>query len=116
MIYPQSLEHKIGFVQVRDSISVLCTSARGREYCSGMAMLTSYDDVRRALGATAEMLAIVRGDEAFPLDAVADTAQLLRSVRPAGTFLPASDMLEARRTLGVINAVADFCPKAWRWR
>lgn len=108
MIYPQSLEHKIGFVQVRDSISVLCTSARGREYCSGMAMLTSYDDVRRALGATAEMLAIVRGDEAFPLDAVADTAQLLRSVRPAGTFLPASDMLEARRTLGVINAVADF--------
>lgn len=111
MIYPQSLEQKIGFVQVRESISALCTSASGRGYCTSMAMLTDYEAVRRALGATAEMLAIVQGDESFPLEAVADMGQLLRGVRPAGTFLPAADMLAVRRALGVMGAVAEFFAK-----
>lgn len=111
MIYPQSLEQKIGFVQVRESISALCTSASGREYCTAMAMLTDYEAVRRALGATAEMLAIVQSDDSFPLEAVADMGQLLRGVRPAGTFLPAADMLAVRRALGVMGAVAEFFSK-----
>lgn len=86
MIYPQSLEHKIGFAQVRESITTLCTSVRGRKYCAEMSMLTDYGAVCDALGATAEMLVIVRGDEAFPLDTVSDTAQLLKAVRRLAHF------------------------------
>lgn len=108
MVYPQSIEQKLGFTFVRESVMMLCVTVSGRVRCEGMSMLTDYDAVAEALGATAEMLDIVNSGEAFPLDAVQDTNEILNSIRAQGTFLPAGEMMRVRHTLGVMAAVSDF--------
>ncbi len=108
MIYPESIERKIGFTGVRESISGLCTSASGREWCAAMSMLVDYNAVRDALEATAEMLEIEQSEEVLPLGAIHDIDGFLRAARVDGSVLSAPDIMKVRQTLGVMIAVSDF--------
>jgi hypothetical protein len=108
MVYPQSIEQKLGFTFVRESVMMLCVTVSGRARCEAMSMLTDYDAVAEALGAAAEMLDIVNSGEAFPLDAVQDINEILNGIRAQGTFLPAGEMMRVRHTLGVMAAVSNF--------
>ena len=54
MIYPDSIEHKIGFDVVREHVERLCSSQPGRDCCSAMTFSTNFNEVRTALEQTAE--------------------------------------------------------------
>lgn len=108
MIYPESFEHKIGFDSVRQRLEELCSSPQGRSECADMAFATEPSLVASRLESTAEMLAIINGEEALPIDGLTDIAPVLHALRVAGTFVAAPDLLQLRRALGVMTDTDAF--------
>ncbi|MDE6323590.1 MAG: Smr/MutS family protein [Paramuribaculum sp.] len=108
MIYPESFEKKIGFDSVRQEVSAYCVSAMGRQLSDEMTFLTDYEVISRALHATDEMLAIVRGETDLPLAGLHDISHSLKVLTVGRTFLPAAEFVTVRSTLVCMGEVADF--------
>ena len=108
MIYPETLEQKIGFNAVREMVKSRCISTLGEEYCQAMSFSTNYYTIKRLLTSTAEMLAIIGGDEAFPLENIHDVTQNLRALKVPGAFITSSELLRVRQSLGAIATIATF--------
>lgn len=108
MIYPESFERKIGFVSVRDSIARNCVSPLGVAMIDEMSFMTDFPSIENELHATAEMLAIVCGDEDVPLQNVHDVTVQLKSISVSGTFLPATELVAVRKSLFAMSEVREF--------
>ena len=108
MIYPDNFEHKIGFDTVRDLVKERCGSSLGAAHCELMTFSADYEAVRFKLNATAEMLAIVTGDEELNPGAINDVTPAISAIRIPGTYISAADLGAVRRSLGVIAEVAAF--------
>lgn len=114
MIYPDSLEHKIGFDGVREQISRLCSSPVGVDRCHDMAFCDDYATVRRMLAETAEMLAIITGDAGFPSGNIHDRRSTLLALRVPGTWPSETDLPGLRASLGAMADIATFFAKQRR--
>lgn len=108
MIYPETLEHKIGFTAVRDAVKRHCVSSMGLNLVDDMCMLTDFEAVKSKLGAAAEMLSIVSGENDLSLAQLHDIDNQLRTLAVAGAFIPASEIVPLRSTLQVISEVWDY--------
>lgn len=102
------IERKTAFDGVRHAISQLCISTLGTDCCAQMQFSADYDTVNRRLGQVSEMVAILGGEEGFPIGGISDETERLRSIRPAGTWLPAPDLLRLRTSLGAMAAIEAF--------
>ncbi|MCH5220942.1 MAG: Smr/MutS family protein [Muribaculaceae bacterium] len=111
MVYPDSIEHKIGFDAVRQHIGRLCVSPLGLTACDAMSFQTDYSIVRRQLHEVAEMLDIITGNNDFSLGNIHDKRQLLLSLRVAGSFPPESELLGLRSSLEAMADIANFFGK-----
>lgn len=111
MIYPDTFEHKIGFDAVRGSLCELCVSPMGLRLVGEMSMCDDIAVVHRRLSATAHMLACADSTDPLHLDGLTDIADILHRARPAGTFIPAADMLAVARMLRMADeTVRRFRP------
>ena len=108
MIYPESFEQKIGFTVVREMVKNHCVSSLGVEYCKEMTFSSNFENVNRLLRSTAEMLVIITGDEDLPLGNIHDVTHSLKAIRVPGTFIPATELLRVRQSLGAIIEIASF--------
>lgn len=114
MIYPDTLEHKIGFDSVREQVAGLCSSPVGVDRCHEMAFSTDYATVRRQLGETAEMLALISGDSGFPSGNIHDRRAALMALRVPGTWPSETDLPGLRASLGAMADIANFFAKQRR--
>ncbi len=108
MIYPESFEQKIGFTVVREMVKNHCVSSLGVEYCKEMTFSSNFENVNRLLRSTAEMLVIITGDEDLPLGNIYDVTHSLKAIRVPGTFIPATELLRVRQSLGAIIEISSF--------
>ncbi|MCM1093341.1 MAG: Smr/MutS family protein [Lachnospiraceae bacterium] len=108
MIYPDSFEYKIGFSAFREILKGSCISGLGRERCDSMSFSSDFNVVEDKLNSTFEMMTIINSGEDFPLDGFVDVTALLDTASIAGTFLPASDFMQLRKSLMVIVSLASF--------
>ena len=108
MIYPATIETKIGFDSVRAHIAERCQSPLGVAECEAMAFSSDYTTVMSRLGETAEMLAILAGDEAFPDDNINDMTAAVTAARVEGSFMSPADLLRLRLSLATMAAIAKF--------
>lgn len=108
MIYPESFEQKIGYTVVREMVKNHCVSSLGVEYCKEMTFSSNFENVNRLLRSTAEMLVIITGDEDLPLGNIHDVTHSLKAIRVPGTFIPATELLRVRQSLGAIIEIASF--------
>lgn len=115
MIYPESLENKIGFGGVRADVASLCLTPLGADAAAeGIVFSADFHAITAALEAAAEMLAIMdAGQDDLPLGRVADVRRALTAVRIDGTLLPAEEMLRVRSTLNAFGTIANFFAKAY---
>ncbi len=111
LIYPDSFEHKIGFSTLRDWVTERCTSTLGQRHVADMHFSADYNHVVALLSSTSEMLAILQGDEEFPLGSVHDVTETLTRARVPGTFISAPELLDVRGSLAVISELAQFFTK-----
>ena len=108
MIYPDSFENKIGFSAFRDILKGACISGLGRERCDSMSFSSDFEVVEDKLNSTFEMMSIINSGEDFPLDGFIDVSAQLDTASIAGTFLPAADFMQLRKSLIVIVGLTSF--------
>lgn len=108
MIYPDSFERKIGFDAVRQRLDRLCLTGSGREHVNAMAFMTGFDAVSRAVGATAEMLAVLGGDTDFPLGGLHDISAPVKRSLVSGAVVSAEEFRAIRRTIATIGEAVAF--------
>lgn len=108
MTYPETFEHKVGFESVRARLKKLCVSELGSAGVDAMSFTSSYDSVCRMLGQTAEMLAILTGDETFPLGHVDDLTTQLNSLRVPGSFIVSAELQKLQKTLSTMGDLVSF--------
>lgn len=111
MIYPDSIEHKIGFDVVREHVERLCSSQPGRDCCSAMTFSTNFNEVRTALEQTAEMLRLLSADSGFAIGAIHDRRSVLVSLRVPGTWAAESELPGLRASLATMADIATFFGK-----
>lgn len=111
MIYPDSLEHKIGFSTVRSEIKKECVSSLGKRLVDDMAMLDDFASIDFKLKSTAEMCRIIEADD-LPLGQLHDITHQLRTLAVGGAFLPASELIQLRSTLQAMSDVSKYFSQA----
>ena len=111
MIYPESLEHKIGFDGVREHLCRLCSSPIGVDQCREMSFSNNYAQIRRQLDQTAEMVAILTGQADFPWGTVHDRRATLQALRIPGTWPSEIDLPGLRMSLATMADIVSFFAK-----
>lgn len=108
MIYPTSIEDKIGFKAVRDGIKTHCVSSMGRELADSISFMTDFDTLDFKLRSTAEMLAIISAQDDMPISSLSDIREQLRVMAIAGAALSTTDLVVLRGSLSVMSAVVNY--------
>jgi len=111
LIYPDSLEHKIGFDGVREHVSRLCTSEPGRDRCAAMTFSTDFNNVRLMLGQTSEMLRLTSSDSGFVLGPIHDRRAVLVNLRVPGTWASENELPGLRASLATMADIAAYFSK-----
>lgn len=112
MIYPNDLELKIGFHDIRNQISSLCQSTLGEEYVANMQFTNDAAQVRFALGCTQEYCRILSEGVEFPNESCRDLRQSLHRIRPFDTYLAEDELFELLKALRSFNAILVFLNKS----
>lgn len=108
MIYPDTIEQKIGFDAVRRMVAAKCLSSLGEEMVETMAFSADYDTVARELGRVDEFRAILQGDDDFPSGGIRDITVRLKSIRPDGTYLTAAELVDLGVSLATMASIEAF--------
>lgn len=108
MIYPVTIEDKIGFTAIRKRLREFCISAMGRELVDEVKFITAYEKLKFKLDSTAEMLSIVKGDNDVPLPSSDDVRGQLRTLTVGRAFLTAQELTSLRSSLVAVSVVASY--------
>lgn len=109
MIYPETFEKKIGFDAVRGEIMKLCLSNGARQFAADDLQFSSdCDAIMFKLRNVDEMMKILSGDDAFPLNPIGDVDTLLSKIKVEGTFLSAEELNIVNNALLTSNAISTF--------
>ena len=112
MVYPQTIEHKIGFDTVRQQVNELCTSQHGRKMCEQMEFSGNRDEVVARLEETAEMVRIIEGEFDFPIGNIHDMDHVIGAMRMEGTHVSAQELLRLRASMETMSEIASFFKSA----
>ncbi len=99
MIYPLSLEAKIGFTEVRNMIFQLCDNDLGKEKCKEMSFLTDFGYIKKLLTQTNEFLTILNNAEDFPTGNIHNLKEELSRIHIIGTYLTETELYRLGQTL-----------------
>lgn len=108
MIYPDNIEHKIGFDAIRRLVADRCSSPLSADKVAQMKFSTSCDEISESLGRVAEMSSISEGDEAFPAPVIRDITARLKAIRPEGTFLTADELVDLGASIASMASIDTF--------
>lgn len=106
MIYPQSLESKIGFDGVRAIIGNLCNNSLSKDKCKEMNFSSDFGQVLTQLQQTNEYLTILNTGEDFPNGNIYDLREELGRIRIIGAYLTEAELFQLGQTL---STAADIC-------
>ena len=108
MIYPQNLEHKIGFDQIRQLLREKCLSPLGEERVNDMQFSERFSDVEEKLNQTTEFLRILQEEDNFPAQFFFDVRPSLKRIRVEGLYLDEGELFDLRRSLETIRDIVRF--------
>lgn len=109
MYYPDNIEEKIDFTEIREELMHRCTSPLGREEVEAMRMETDYEVVSRLLLVTDQMRA-AHADPAltFPRGEIHDIREAIARVRIEGLFLDEAELDALRHSLRYAAELEQF--------
>lgn len=111
MIYPQNLEQKIGFDQIRQLLKHKCLSELGEERVDQMSFSEHYEEVNEQLNQVAEFVRIITQEDTFPDQYFFDVRPSLKRVRIEGMYLDEQELFDLRRSLETIRDIIRFLQK-----
>lgn len=108
VIYPDTIEHKIGFDAVRQQLKAMCTSTLGAKNCDEMIFSHARQEVIARLEETSEMVRINRSDIEFPIGTIHDMTETLAGIRVDGVYLSTAELVKLRSSMETMAAIAAF--------
>ena len=107
MIYPTTYEQKIGFDQIRSRLTALCLCTLGEGLVRDMAFSIQFDDIRRQVKQTMEMVQILQGED-LPDQNFFDVRASLKRIRIQNTCLDVEELFNLQRSLATISVLFSF--------
>ena len=108
MLYPSTIEQKIGFDKIRVLLNKECLSDLGRQHVSEMSFSTDYDSIEKLVSLTAELQYILVAQEAFPAQNFIDVTSKLSHAAIQGSILDEETFRDIRASLQTINQCLLF--------
>lgn len=108
MIYPQNLEQKIGFDQIRQLLKDKCLSTLGEERVIEMAFSDRFQEVEEWLNQVSEFVRILQEEDRFPAQYFFDVRPSLKRIRVEGMYLDEQELFDLRRSLETIRDIVRF--------
>lgn len=108
MIYPQNLEHKIGFDQIRQLLKGKCMSTLGIERVEQMDFTENYEEIHERMDQTCEFMRIMEMEDDFPDQFFYDLRPSLKRIRVEGLYLNEQELFDLRRSLETLNGIVHF--------
>lgn len=112
MLYPEHIEQKIAFSNIRQLLKDKCVSTLGEEKVDEIQFSSNYAEVMKLLSQTDEMLRVLTtdGDE-LPIGDFYDVRPALSRVRIEGLFLDELEVFDLRRALEAVRRLVAFLTK-----
>ncbi|WP_038032708.1 endonuclease MutS2 [Thermonema rossianum] len=111
MIYPRTIEQKLGFDKLRSRLEELCSSELGREWVGNMRFSKDFRLVERLTRQTAEMVEILKHEVSFPAQTYVDLRKPLRHLKIEGAFLTEEELFDFKKTFSSLLEVLRFFDK-----
>jgi len=108
MLYPEDIEHKIGFDQIRSLVTDACLSDLGREEVDKMSFSIDYQEIKQKQSQTEEFRQILLSTDPFPSQDYYDTLPLLTHLRIENTYPEPEQLAELRLALTTFLDILDF--------
>lgn len=111
MIYPDNLEPKLGFDQIRQRLTNYCLSAAGERLVAAMKFSAKFEFVTLQLRQTAEFKSIEERSLDFPARHFVDPETWFARASIEGNFLDEQEFLQIVNSLTSIQACKNFLIK-----
>ncbi|HEX8037568.1 MAG TPA: endonuclease MutS2, partial [Chryseosolibacter sp.] len=108
MIYPDTLEQKLGFDQIRQRVKSYCLSGAGAGRLDALTFSTDAEWIRTQLRQTLEFTFILEKSENFPSRHYYDADDWLARIAQEGNYLEAEEFLRLALALETILSVKNF--------
>jgi len=112
MIYPESLEQKLGFDQIRLKLKQYCSSSAGEAWVDNMRFSTEPEFIKTLLKQNLEFRQILEKGEPFPSRHFFDPSEWIQKISVEGSWLDADEFLKLAYSLETIVACKVFLNKA----
>lgn len=109
MIYPENLERKLGFAEIRTQLKGRCMSTLGTEWVDEhVAFSSDFEEVKELLAQASDYRRLTdeeddAGDEQFY-----DVRQALMRIRPERTYMEELELFDLKRSLQTVGSIHDI--------
>lgn len=111
MLYPNTIEQKLGFDRIKALLNELCISALGRSFVAKMRFTDKFDLVQKMVNQTAEMKNILAFDSPFPAQNYFDVTIQLNKLAIEGSFLIEEEFFDLMLSLKTIQDCIEYLQK-----
>lgn len=108
MIYPESFEQKIGFLEVRTMLRERCLSPLGKEQVDEITMSEDAEVINEWLQQVREFRRIQEDSDEFPLSNFFDVRESVARIRLEGTHLEEEELFDLKRSLETIHSIIRY--------
>lgn len=108
MPYPQHIEQKLEFDQVRQLLIAKCISETGVEYVNRIRFASRFDIVEKMLLQTREFRRILTEDQPFPSEHYYNIRPFLKKASIQGTFLLESELHQVRLLMQTFALICSY--------
>lgn len=107
-LYPQNIEEKIGFSEIRSLLVSLCHCEIGKERIQQLDFSIDKDEISTRLSQVNEMMGIITMKEEFPTPSFSNINVAIARIRPEDTYLLTTEFHTLRKSLLEIQEILNF--------
>lgn len=112
MIYPENLERKIGFTEIRTQLKGRCMSTLGTEWVDEhVNFSTDYEEVRELLAQASDYSRMTDAEDEVGDEQFYDVRQPLMRIRPERTYLEELELFDLKRSLQTVASIHTLANK-----
>ena len=108
MTYPQNIEHKLEFDQIKELLNQKCLSEMGQEYISKIRFVNRFDILEKMLLQTKEFKKILSEDTPFPSEHYFNIQPSIRKASIEGYFLLEDEFHQIKLLLQTFGNICKY--------
>ena len=113
MTYPENIERKLGFSEIRTLLKGRCMSTLGTEWVDTQVQFsTDYEEVTESLQQVKEFMVFMNEEEDVYEENFYDVRQPLLRIRPERTYMEELDLFDLKRSLQTVTSLVNFLRKS----